>query len=164
MENQVTVTMQSQKDPAVWACHRTVETDCPCSRHQLVIHSAKLYYMCHGARVDRNNTCFWQSLPGRRIILNGKKREKPVEKIYIYYLYTYIFITWGTLWIFGKQKHHQRLSHHISTAEPGMQSLCQGKKIEPSAKATGVLANGAVGFLLLLLYFSQPAFSKMEIE
>lgn len=99
---------------------------------------------------------------------DNSERKKHEKNQWILFLniYIHIFLSLGGRFDFfeKKQKHHQRLGHHIPIAEPGMQSLCQGKKIEPSAKATGVVANGAVGFLLLLLYFSQPAFSNMEIE
>ena len=98
------------------------------------IHSAKLYYMCHGARVDRNNTCFWQSLPGRRIILNGKKREKPVE-IYIYlYLYTYIFITWGTLWILENKNITKDLAITFPSQSLGCSRCARARRLNPVPK------------------------------
>ena len=136
MENQVTVIMQSQKDPAVWACHRTVETDCPCSKHQLVIHSAKLYYMCHGARVDRNNTCFWQSLPGRRIILNGKKTRKTSGNIYIYiYIYIHIFLSLGGRFEFLENKNITKdLAITFPSQSLGCSRCARARRLNPVPK------------------------------
>ena len=91
---------------------------------------------------------FWQSLPGRLIILNGKKDEKNQVDRY--------GITWGR---FELQENKHITKTWPPIAEPGVQS-CQGKKIEPSAKATGVLAGCRTSTAGT---FPKPVFSRMEI-
>ena len=58
-----------------------------------------------------------------------RKNQWKKKYIYIYIIYIHIFLSLGGRFeFFGKQKHHQRLSHHISTAEPGIAVVVPGQE------------------------------------